>query len=103
MKAALAMNCAIMIGGAASGCFGEAHPQHETGSFLDDKVTKARVEAALHQGTSNTLREVQVAVTNGTAHLTGTVPTNAQRDEAGRLAKTVHRVRRVDNDIQVEH
>ena len=83
----------------AAGCFGgHAQRERKASSFLDDKVTAARVQGAL--GTN--FPGVHVSVDNGVARLSGSVTTPEQKQRALALAQSVERVKKVQTDIQVQ-
>jgi hypothetical protein len=100
-KLAIALNCAVLLS-AAVGCFGPKEDREtRSADFLDDKVTRARVEAALRQSSSNHFNHVQVAVTNGTVYLSGVVPNKQDQQQATQVAESVHRTKQVENQTQV--
>lgn len=101
MKAILFNLCLVGCWLAAAGCAGGAHSrQAQAHSFLEDKVTQGRIEAALRSRT-NGLPDVQVSVTNGVAYLTGAVDSQEERLLATRTAQSVHRVKKIQDDLQV--
>ncbi len=67
---------------------------------LDDKVTSARVEKALHGRPE--FRQVQVSAQDGVVTLTGSVPNAAARERAERATWTVHRVKGLRDELQVQ-
>jgi osmotically-inducible protein OsmY len=77
------------------------HEQH-THAFLDDKVTAERVKAALSSSASYHFPNVQVTATNGTATLSGFVSNEEQKAQAVALAQSIHRVKKVETQLQVE-
>lgn len=79
-------------------------PPHEkrTGRLLDDKVTAARVRAALTNNISYEFPRVVVATTNGTVTLSGYVENEVQRREATTLTQSVGRVTKVENVLQIQ-
>ena len=88
----------VVVAVLTTGCFG-SHARHErhANDFLEDKVTAARVQGAL--GTN--FPAVQVVVSNGVAHLTGSVSSADQKERAAALARGVERVRGVQSDVRV--
>lgn len=60
------------------------------------QVAKSRVASIIRSSWA-----MQICVTNGVVSLTGTVPTQAQRDTAGIMAGTIRGVRGVSNNLRV--
>ncbi len=83
-----------------TGCFLHHHKQIGA-SMLDDKVTTERVEASLKR--SPDLQQVHVATTNGVVTLSGHVRTDAEKQKAEQLAKSVERMTKLQDEIQVQH
>lgn len=92
---------AISLMMVVSGCF-EGHHEQRGASLLDDKVTTARVESALHGGVTNQFAEVHATTTNGVVTLSGLVGSAEQKEKAEKLAAGVHRVRSLKNEIAVK-
>jgi osmotically-inducible protein OsmY len=90
--------CAILALTAA-GC--SSNPSHTyRGDVLDDKVTEQRVQAALNRAGPD-FKAIQAQATNGVVVLSGTVNTPEARTRAEEIARGVHRVTRLENDVQV--
>jgi hyperosmotically inducible periplasmic protein len=66
-------------------------------------TTKVKSAIMADSSLSASARFVSVSTTNGAVTLTGTVPTNADRDRIGRIAKNVNGVQSVDNQITVSN
>jgi len=66
-----------------------------------DKTLDSRIEYRIHHDASLKKYKIDVAVDKGVATLSGTVPTDAAREKAARLAN-VTGVSRVDNQIVVD-
>jgi hypothetical protein len=77
------------------------HPHHQQvgASMIDDKVTTERVEEALSKNPD--MRQVHVSTMGGEVTLAGVVKTEAARQQAAEAARTVHRVSKLNNEIQV--
>ncbi len=88
----------VLLLGASSGCLFHHHKQVNAG-LLDDKVTADRVEAALKD--SPDLKQVRVEANGGEVTLSGTVKNAGAKERAAQLARRVHRVHKLNNDIQV--
>ncbi len=70
--------------------------------MLDDKVTTDRVEAALHAHDRGEFRNVHVSTSGGLVRLTGTVPDQNAKEKATELAQTVHRVKKLQNQLALQ-
>ncbi len=86
-----------------SGCLLHHHKEQIGAPMLDDKVTTERVEAALQANGRQEFRGVQVRTQDGVVTLTGVVPNESTRTRAAQIASTVHRVRKLQNEVQVRH
>ncbi|MEO8053731.1 MAG: BON domain-containing protein [Acidobacteriota bacterium] len=94
---ALALSTAAAIGGA--GCKTTSSP----GTQTDDAGIKVAVKAKLASDVRfSTLTNVAVNSTNGVVTLAGQVGSEADREAAGQLARSVKGVVRVNNELQVE-
>jgi len=71
------------------------------GQHIDDATISTSVKAKLAKGESaKTLTSVDVDTVNGTVYLSGTVPNQAAKEQAGRLAREVDGAQRVVNNLQ---
>lgn len=68
---------------------------------VDDRALTSAVRAKFSSEGTNTLNRINVTTNGGTVHLSGTVDTSEQKEEASRLAGQVEGVRKVDNALQV--
>ncbi len=84
-----------------AGCFTHHHRQIGA-SLLDDKVTADRVQAALQTDGNPELHGVQVHSAGGVVTLSGVVQHPAAKERAAQIARSVHRVKKLQNDIQVQ-
>lgn len=82
-----------------SGC--QSMTGETVGENLDDSTITTTVKAKLAAEKPATLTQVGVETNLRVVHLTGVVTSDALRDRAAELAKTVKGVRDVRNDIQV--
>jgi osmotically-inducible protein OsmY len=71
------------------------------GEKVDDAKITATVKAKLVADKAQNLVKVNVDTREGVVHLQGTVPTDADRMAAERLAADTHGVRSVQNDLTV--
>ena len=66
-----------------------------------DAETEFDVRDTLHSDLRLTSGEIEAVVRGGIAHLTGSVPTDAQKALAGTVADRIKGVRRVDNQLAI--
>jgi hypothetical protein len=71
------------------------------GTNVDNTTTTATVKARLTADQLQNLTWVDVDTSAGTVYLTGTATTEAQKQRAGEIARSVNGVQRVVNNIQV--
>ena len=71
------------------------------GTKLDDTAITTKVKAKLTTDSVKTLVKVHVDTQNGVVHLSGIVPTEADKAEAERLARGTDGVKGVTNDLTV--
>ncbi|AUL48645.1 phospholipid-binding protein [Bordetella trematum] len=90
----------LVIGGAAATTAVVATDRRSSGVQLDDQNTTFRVESQIATKLGPTAR-VNAAVYNGQVLLTGDVPTEAAKAEAGAIAQSIERVKRVSNQLTV--
>ncbi len=83
-----------------SGCVVHHHKQVGA-SRLDDQVTTDRVHAALNPQRNPEFRNVQVSTSAGVVTLRGFVKSETAREHASQVAQTVHRVEKLQNELQV--
>ena len=92
--------CIVTVAGGLSSC---ARDQREkkNGGFLDDKVTTARVRAALESDPAFTISQMQVTTSNGIVTLRGSVKNSSEKEKAGSTARKAARARKVENELEV--
>lgn len=93
--------CAVALIGGLTGCAGNRHTQ-STSERTDDKADSSRVRRALSADTQYKYGDVTVQTFNGVVQLSGFVNSRDQKNRAGDLAKNVHGVRGVENNITVK-
>ena len=76
--------------------------QEGTGEYLDDSVITAKVKAAILADPSLKVLEIKVATFKGRVDLSGVVGSQAQINKAVELARGVHGVVAVKNDMRVK-
>jgi hyperosmotically inducible protein len=100
MKAFLgSVVCAVAMTGFSAASVGAAVPQGTAAA--SDKVLDTQIEQRIHSDATLKKHHIDVSVDAGVATLTGTVPTEADRTKATRLA-TIKGIARVDNKITVD-
>lgn len=99
MKPLHLLTCSLLAASLLSACKSNQDRTHDAG-LLDDKVTTQRVLAALQRGGPD-FRSVKVETTSGSVVLSGTVPSPEARHRAELLAKTVNRVSKLRDEIDV--
>lgn len=70
--------------------------------FIDDAATTARVKTALLADSQVSGTDIEVETDKGTVQLSGYVDSDAERERAELLAKTVSGVKAVDNDLRLK-
>ena len=76
--------------------------QEGTGEYLDDSVITAKVKAAILADPSLKVLEIKVVTFKGRVELSGVVGSQAQINKAVALARGVHGVVAVKNDMRVK-
>ena len=76
--------------------------QEGTGEYLDDSVITAKVKAAILADPSLKVLEIKVSTFKGRVQLSGFVASQAQINKAIELARSVHGVVAVKNDMRVK-
>ncbi|OZI47823.1 phospholipid-binding protein [Bordetella genomosp. 5] len=90
----------LVVGGAAATTAVVATDRRSSGTQLDDQNATFRAETQISQKLGEGAR-VNAMVYNGQMLLTGDVPTDAARAEAGTIAQGVQKVRSVSNQLTV--
>ena len=76
--------------------------QEGTGEYLDDSIITAKVKAAILADPSLKVFEIKVVTFKGRVELSGVVGSQAQINKAVALARGVHGVVAVKNDMRVK-
>lgn len=96
---------ALLLGSGAvlmsTGCAGTS-TKESTGEYIDNSAITARVKSALASDDVVKAREINVESFRGTVQLSGFVNTEAEKDRAGRIAKSIEGVQDVKNSITVK-
>jgi hyperosmotically inducible protein len=94
---------AVLLALGASGCASDkAMPGSTVGSFMDDSYLTSAVKTKLLGDTGLKAFHIHVVTKDRIVTLTGTLPTEALRDEAVRTAKSVDGVKEVVSEIEVK-
>src|SRR5689334_14097027 len=72
-----------------------------TGAFIDGSVITAKVKAKIIANKHLKSSDISVTTQNDTVILSGTVHSEHQKNEAGKLAKLVDGVKTVDNQLVI--
>jgi osmotically-inducible protein OsmY len=73
-----------------------------TGEYVDDSVITAKVKADVFRDSSLKSGEINVETFKGVVQLSGFVGSQASINEAVRVARAVHGVKSVTNDMKVK-
>ena len=76
--------------------------QSTVGQYVDDKTISARVKTRFASDERVSATRVEVETLNGTVQLSGFVPTAAEKERAGEIARQVPDVKAVKNNIIVQ-
>jgi hyperosmotically inducible protein len=69
---------------------------------LDTKITTSVKSHLATEDKLKTLTQISVRTVDKTVYLTGSVPTQKEKDQAGEVARNVEHVKKVVNDIEVK-
>lgn len=83
------------------GCAGDT-ASRSTGEYVDDSVITTKVKTALLDDPVVKGLEINVETFKGVIQLSGFANSDVEKDQAGRLAKSVEGVVSVENDIIVK-
>jgi hyperosmotically inducible protein len=85
-----------------AGCTTEQRGGRTTGQYIDDKTINAKVRSALNDSAEYKFPDVKVETRRGTVQLSGFVTTQAQKRRASEIARSVHGVASVDDQISIK-
>jgi osmotically-inducible protein OsmY len=92
----------LVIGGVAATAASVAHDRRTAGSMIEDNAITLRVSNALYDEKSlNENSHINVTTFNGIVLLSGETPTETFRNQAGEIARSQEKVRRVYNELQI--
>ncbi|MEG1968664.1 MAG: BON domain-containing protein [Burkholderiaceae bacterium] len=91
----------LIVGGAAAGTAMMATDRRSAGAIVEDQTLETRVAYELDQRLNAESVHISNTVFNGKVLLTGEVPTEALKVQAGRIAHGVLNVKSVANEIAV--
>ena len=98
---ATALSLALLgLGAGFSGC-ALTSGQSSPGQYVDDTTITSRVKTRFAKDERVSASRVQIETLNGTVQLAGFVPTQAEKDRAGAIAREVPDVKDVRNNIIV--
>ena len=90
----------LVIGGAAATGFVVGEDRRTVGTMTDDQTIETRASSRIGDGLKGSIH-VNVTSYNGIVLLTGEVPDAASKEQAGRIAQAVEKVRSVHNELTV--
>lgn len=80
----------------------DGKPKQSVGEYASDATVTTKVKAAFVADETLSALDIAVETTEGTVTLTGTVGTEAEVEQAARVARDVEGVKQVQNDIKVD-
>lgn len=99
---AASLGCAAaVVGGGAAGGYAVGTDERRAETMADDAAVATRVKTALIGDKSVKARNIDVDVVSGMVVLTGYVDSKAEAEKAGAVARTVHGVKQVKNELRV--
>jgi osmotically-inducible protein OsmY len=97
----LSLALAAIAAAVTMGC--ASSPRSEgTGEYVDDTVVTAKVKTAIFEQPGLKSAEINVETFKGVVQLSGFVSSQANADSAVMVAKGVHGVKSVKNDMRVK-
>lgn len=83
-------------------CYGaQSHADKTSGEVVDDSTINASVKAELIGNKTTKANDINVETYKGVVQLSGFVETQAEKEEAGRVAAAVSGVRSISNNISI--
>jgi hyperosmotically inducible periplasmic protein len=95
------MAAALVCAAVATSACAATGKERSTGAVIDDSVIGAKVKTALIESPDTKARQIDVKVNKGTVMLAGAVETQAEKAQAGMLARKVEGVHDVQNSLTV--
>lgn len=102
MKQANALLLAALLGASvvSTGC-AVSRDQSTVGGYVDDKVITTKVKAKLLEDKSTGGMSINVDTLNGTVALSGFAKSEAEKSQAGQIARATEGVKEVKNNLIV--
>jgi hyperosmotically inducible protein len=91
----------VVLAGALLSLATVAHADKTAGEVVDDNTVNASVKAALIGNKTTKAHDINVETYKGTVQLSGFVESQAEKDEAGKVAAGVSGVKDVKNSIAI--
>ncbi len=85
-----------LLAGAAAACSGES-----AGEYIDDSVISNEVRAKLIDDKDLNIFQIDVTTLKGEVQISGFVDSQADKDRATRVARTVEGVKQIHNNLVV--
>jgi len=98
---ALAASVLFSTGAMAADADADA-PKQSMGEYASDAVVTTKVKAAFVADDTLSALDIAVETHDGVVTLTGTVGTEAEVEQAARVARDIEGVKQVRNDIKVD-
>lgn len=92
---------AVALASGVTGC-AVTRGQESTGQYVDDATITTRVKTRFAKDPTVSAMRIKVDTMKGVVNLNGTAKSNAERDQAVNLARSVPGVTDVQNNITVE-
>jgi osmotically-inducible protein OsmY len=90
----------LVIGGAAATGFAVSEDRRTVGTMTEDTAIESKASSRIGDGLKGSVH-VNITSYNGIVLLTGEVPDAKAKDQAGRIAQAVEKVRSVYNELAV--
>lgn len=98
---ATALGTSVLFGSAAYATQADA-PKQSMGDYASDAVITTKVKAAYVADDILSALDIAVETNEGVVTLTGTVGTEAETEQAARVARDVEGVKQVQNNIKID-
>jgi hyperosmotically inducible protein len=92
---------AVAVASGVAGC-AVTSGQESTGQYIDDATITSRVETRFAKDPTVSAMRIKTKTMKGVVQLSGFAKSQAERDQAEQIARSVPGVTDVKNDVQVE-
>lgn len=101
LMTATALGASVLFSAGAFAADAEA-PKQSVGEYASDAMVTTKVKAAFVADDTLGALDIAVETNDGVVTLTGTVGTEAEVEQAARVARDIEGVKQVSNDIKVD-